>query len=178
MQHQTETNGIRTRYDLFSRLLHWVIAVAMIYVMIVGYSLHFMANERIFSFFSETNMSIALVLTPLMVLRFLWRYFRPAVPYGEMLKGHGKGLVHLLHEIFYLLIFVVLVSGFLMLEKGFQVFGVIDFPRPVANLEVNKFFFTLHRYACIALAGMILVHVAAVIKHHCFEKNAILRRML
>ncbi|MGQ8773053.1 cytochrome b [Serratia sp. NA_112.1] len=178
MQHQTETIGIRTRYDLFSRLLHWIIAVAMFYVMIVGYSLHFMPNERIFTFFSETNMSLALVLTPLMMARFLWRFFRPSVPYGEMLKGHGKGLVHLLHEVFYLLIFVVLISGFLMLEKGFQVFGVIDFPRPVDSLEVNRFFFVIHRCSCVALAGMIVLHVAAVIKHHYFEKNAILHRML
>jgi Cytochrome B561 len=118
MQHQTETIGIRTRYDLFSCLLHWVIAVAMIYVMNVGYLLHFMPDERIFTFFSETNMSLALIMTPLMAVCFLWRFFRPTVPYGEMLKGHGKGLVHLLHEVFYLLIFVVLISGFLMVEKG------------------------------------------------------------
>lgn len=58
-----------------------------------------------------------------------------------MLQGHEKGLVHLLHEIFYLLIFVVLLSGFLMLEHGFAVFGAIDFPRPIANLDVNRFFF-------------------------------------
>lgn len=166
------------RYDLFSRLLHWGIAAVMIYVMIVGYSLHFMTDARIFAFFSVTNMSLALVLTPLMAARFIWRFFRPKVPYGDMLQGHHKGLVHLLHEIFYLLIFVVLLSGFLMLEHGFAVFGALDFPRPIANLDVNRFFFAVHRYACIALSAMIVLHVAAVIKHHCFARQAILRRML
>jgi len=178
MQHQTRVPNVRTRYDLFSRILHWSIAVVMIYVMIIGYSLHFIPNEQVYTFFSETNMSLATALTPLMMIRFLWRYFRPAVPYGEMLKGHDKGLVHLLHEIFYLLIFVVLISGFLMLEKGFQIFGVIDFPRPISNVEVNRFFFSVHRGSCMALAGMIILHMAAVIKHHCIEKKAILHRML
>ncbi|HIH4161001.1 TPA: cytochrome b/b6 domain-containing protein, partial [Serratia marcescens] len=79
------------RYDLFSRLLHWGIAAVMIYVMIVGYSLHFMTDARIFAFFSVTNMSLALVLTPLMAARFIWRFFRPKVPYGDMLQGHEKG---------------------------------------------------------------------------------------
>lgn len=176
MQQQTE--ALTARYDLFSRVLHWGIAVAMIYVMIVGYSLHFIPNPRVFTFFSETNMSLGLVLTPFMVARFLWRYFRPPVPYGEMIKGHAKGLVHLLHEMFYLLIFVVLITGFLMMEKGFNFFGVIDFPRLITNLEINRFFFAVHRYSCIALAGMMVLHIAAVIKHHYFEKNAILRRML
>ncbi|MEX5714982.1 cytochrome b [Serratia ureilytica] len=105
-------------------------------------------------------------------------FFRPKVPYGDMLQGREKGLVHLLHEIFYLLIFVVLLSGFLMLEHGFAVFGAIDFPRPIANLEVNRFFFAVHRYSCIALSAMIVLHIAAVIKHHCFARRAILRRML
>lgn len=95
-----------------------------------------------------------------------------------MLQGHEKGLVHLLHEIFYLLIFVVLLSGFLMLEHGFAVFGAIDFPRPIANLDVNRFFFAVHRYSCIALSAMVVLHIAAVIKHHCFAGQAILRRML
>nr|WP_252978537.1 cytochrome b/b6 domain-containing protein [Serratia plymuthica] len=43
---------------------------------------------------------------------------------------------------------------------------------------MNRFFFVIHRCSCVALAGMIVLHVAAVIKHHYFEKNAILRRML
>ncbi len=166
------------RYDFFSRILHWGIAAVIIYVMIVGYSLHFMTDTRIFTFFSVTNMSLALVITPLMAVRFAWRFFRPSVPYGEMLKGHEKGLVHLLHEIFYLLIFMVLISGFLMLESGFSIFGNIDFPRPVANLEVNRFFFVVHRYSCIALSVMIVLHVTAVIKHHCLSRKAILQRML
>lgn len=167
-----------TRYDFFSRVLHWGVAATMIYLMTVGYLLHFMTDARVFAFFSTANMSLALLLTPLMVVRFVWRFFRPSVPYGEMLKGHEKSLVHLLHEIFYLLIFLVLISGFLMLEKGFAVFGLIDFPRPVNNLDVNQFFFAVHRYSCIALSAMIVLHVSAVIKHHCFAKQAILRRML
>ncbi|WOX38504.1 cytochrome b, partial [Serratia marcescens] len=78
---------------------------------------------------------------------------------------------------FYLLICLVLISGFLMLENGFAVFGFIDFPCPVNNLEVNQFFLAAHRYSCIALSAMMVIHVSAVIKHHCFVKRTILRRM-
>ncbi len=165
------------RYDFFSRLMHWTIAAAMIYVTIVGYSLHFIADAGLYSFLSVTNMSLALVLTPLMIARYIWRFFRPEVPYGKMLKGHEKGMVHLLHEIFYLLIFVVLISGFLMLQNGFAVFGIIDFPRPVENLDVNLFFFAVHRVSCIALTAMIVLHIAAVIKRS-YARQGILKRML
>ena len=127
------------RYDLFSRLLHWGIAAVMIYVMIVGYSLHFMTDARIFAFLRDQYV-VGFGADAADGGALYLALFRPKVPYGDMLQGHQKGLVHLLHEIFYLLIFVVLLSGFLMLEHGFAVFGAIDFPRLIANLDVNRFF--------------------------------------
>jgi len=63
---------------------------------------------------------------------------------------------------FYLLICLVLISGFLMLDNGFAVFGFSDFPYPVNNLEVNQFFLAAHRYSCIALSTMMVIHVSAV----------------
>jgi cytochrome b561 len=173
-----QNNAPRTRYDRFSRLLHWVLAVGIIYASLVGYGLHFISDPRIFTFFSELNMSLATMMTLLMILRFTWRFFRPAVPYAEHIKGNKKGLVILLHEIFYLIIFTVLISGFLMLKDGYMLFGLLSVAQPLQNLEVNLFFFQVHRYSCIALGGMLLMHVAAVIKHQVFDKNDILSRMV
>ncbi|WP_431223443.1 cytochrome b [Serratia sp. L9] len=167
-----------SRYDPFSRILHWVLAIGIIYAAIVGYGLHFISNPQVFNFFSELNMSLATLMTALMIIRFIWRFFRPAVPYGEQIRGHKKGLVVLLHEVFYLIIFVVLISGFLMLEHGYSLFGLVDIPQPLNNLEVNRFFFTVHRYSCIALSAMLLMHISAVIKHQWVDKNPILSRMV
>lgn len=168
----------KTRYDLFSRILHWVLAIGIIYATIVGYGLHFISDPQVFTFFSELNMSLATVMATLMVVRFIWRFFRPSVPYGSHITGHKKGLVVLLHEIFYLIIFAVLISGFLMLEHGYSLFGLIQIPQPLENLEVNRFFFTVHRISCISLGLMLLMHVCAVIKHQLFDKNPILSRMV
>lgn len=168
----------RSRYDRFSRILHWVLAVGIIYAGLVGYGLHFISDPHVFSFFSELNMSLATVMTLLMIVRFTWRFFRSAVPYGEHIQGNKKGLVILLHEVFYLIIFVVLISGFLMLKDGYSLFGMLPIPQPLHNLEVNIFFFTVHRYSCMALGLMLLMHVAAVIKHQLIDKKNILSRMV
>lgn len=168
----------RSRYDRFSRILHWVLAVGIIYASLVGYGLHFISDPQIFTFFSELNMSLATVMTLLMIVRFTWRFFRPSVPYGKHIQGSKKGLVILLHEIFYLIIFVVLISGFLMLKDGYTLFGMLSVPQPLHNLEVNLFFFSVHRYSCMALGLMLLMHVAAVIKHQLVDKHNILSRMV
>lgn len=168
----------RTRYDSLSRILHWVVAIGIIYITIVGYTLHFMTNPQTFTFFSELNMSLATFMVPLMVFRFCWRFFRPSVPYDAHISGYKKGMVVLLHEIFYLLIFMVLISGFLMLEHGYSFFGLMQIPQPLNNPPVNHFFFIVHRYSCIALALMLIMHIAAVIKHQLIDKYPILSRMM
>lgn len=166
------------RYDLFSRILHWILAIGIIYATIVGYGLHFISDPQVFRFFSDLNMSLATVMAVLMTVRFVWRFFRPSVPYGSQISGHKKGLVILLHEMFYLIIFAVLISGFLMLEHGYVMFGLIQIPQPLNNPEVNRFFFSVHRYSCIALGIMLLMHISAVIKHQLMDKNPILSRMV
>ncbi|WP_369795927.1 hypothetical protein [Serratia sp. SCBI] len=59
--------------------------------MIVGYSLHFMTDARIFAFFSVTNMSLALVLTPLMAARFIWRFSGLKCLMAICCKGTRRG---------------------------------------------------------------------------------------
>lgn len=172
------TSDINTRYDKFTRLLHWICAAGIIYATTVGYSLHFITDQTIFNFFSQLNMSLATVVTLLMSVRFIWRFFRPSVPYSGHITGHKKGFVVLMHELFYLIIFVVLISGFLMLEHGYSLFGLVAIPQPIKNEAVNHFFFMVHRGGCIALSVMLMLHVAAVIKHQWIDKNAILSRML
>ncbi|WP_312240229.1 cytochrome b/b6 domain-containing protein [Pantoea sp.] len=172
-----DNSNVRARYDKFSRLLHWVCAVGIIYASIVGYALHFITDKKIFAFFSELNMSLATVVTVLMVMRFVWRFFRPSVPYGSHITGAKKGAIVFMHELFYLIIFVVLISGFIMLEHGYRLFGLVNIPQPVRNEAVNHFFFMIHRGGCIALSVMLLLHVAAVAKHHWVDKNPILSRM-
>jgi cytochrome b561 len=88
-----------------------------------------------------------------------------------------KGVVVLMHEVFYMIIFVVLITGFLMLEHSFSMFGIWHIPQPIESLTINRFFFTIHRYACILLVVMLVLHVLAVVKHSLMGNKGILKRM-
>ncbi|MEA5166608.1 cytochrome b/b6 domain-containing protein [Enterobacter bugandensis] len=169
---------IAKRYDRFSRLLHWVVAAVIIYAMCMGYILHALEGTRWFTFFSVLNMSLGTIATPIMMVRFVWRFFRPSVPYPATVAGRKKQLVVFIHELFYLTIMVVLVSGFLMLQKDYNLFGLVPVSRPIAIAEVNAFFFQMHRYSCILLGVILLGHVAAVLKYTFSGQREILQRML
>ncbi|WP_261132670.1 cytochrome b [Serratia quinivorans] len=166
------------RYDRFTRILHWVVAVVIIYAMCMGYILHALEGTRWFAFFSVLNMSLGTIATPIMLVRFVWRFFRPSLAWPASISLRKKQMVVFIHEVFYLTIFVVLVSGFLMLQKDFHLFGLLPISRPIDVPVINHFFFVIHRYSCIMLGTILLMHVAAVLKYTFSGKPEILRRML
>lgn len=166
------------RYDLLSRFLHWLVAIVIIYAMAMGYILHALEGTRWFNFFSVLNMSLGTIATPIMVLRFIWRFLRPSVPLPAFIPRYKKQLIILFHELFYLTIFVVLISGFLMLQQDYHLLGLIPVAHPVSIQAVNDFFFQIHRYSCILLGIFLIIHVAAVLRDSSRKEKNILRRML
>lgn len=172
------TSGSVVRYDRFTRLLHWLVAAVIIYAMCMGYILHALEGTQWFTFFSELNMSLATIATPIMLVRFTWRFFRPSLARSAGISLRQKQMVAFVHEVFYLTILVVLVSGFLMLQKDYHLFGLLLVTRPIDVPVINQFFFTIHRYSCILLGTLLVIHVAAVLKHTFSGKPEILRRML
>jgi Cytochrome B561 len=166
------------RYDIFTRVLHWVVATVIIYAMCMGYLLHALEGTRWFTFFSVLNMSLGTIATPIMLVRFIWRFFRPSVAWPSIISRRKKQMVVFIHEVFYLTIMVVLVSGFLMLQKDYSLFGLLPVSRPITVTVINEFFFQVHRYSCILLGVILLAHIAAVMKYTLTGQRQILQRML
>ncbi|EHR5764749.1 MULTISPECIES: cytochrome b [Vibrio diabolicus subgroup] len=166
-------------FDFITRAFHWIIAGATIYALIAGYVMLLVmdSHPNFFSFLSTLNMSLATLIFPLFVLRWVWKYFRPDV---ESESGSAKyhGLVKIAHSTLYLLMFIVFVSGFLMLKHHYDFFWLIEVPNLVSNENINDFFFLVHRYACILLSLFVLMHALAAFVHHFFLKDKVLLRML
>lgn len=166
-------------YDPLSRFLHWVMAVSIIYNLLTGYlMLFFLDDPQQFTVLSEINISLAYVGFNLFVLRWVWSFFRrevTAIPGVSVLQQH---LAHLVHSLLYFNLFVVYVSGLLMMKHPFEVFGLVTINNLINTLEVNNFFFSLHRFSCVSLTLLILLHVLAALKHQWLAKNNVLYRML
>jgi len=177
VKRRSEASRPRKRYDRLSRHLHWSVAIGIIFTLAVGYAMHAVTNETVHHVLSTLNMSVATVVMVLMMVRFVWRFFRPEVTHGEHMPFVQRAVADFAHEVFYLIIFCVLISGFLMLKHSFVFFGFVEIPRLIHEEAVNDFFFGMHRVSCIALVAMLLLHVAAVFKHQKIDKHPILTRM-
>lgn len=168
---------MKTYYDPLTRILHWLMAIVIIYTTIAGYLMHLTIdnNLKLSSFISTLNMSMATLITPLFFLRWCWRHLRNPLPV-EPVRHHK--LAKIIHSLIYFLMFSVLLSGFLMLKQEYQLFWLYTVPNPITSPEINNFFFRVHRISCGLLATLVLLHSSAALYHHYVTCNRILYRML
>ncbi|MEZ9159780.1 cytochrome b [Vibrio lentus] len=167
------------RYDLLSRVLHWVMASVIIYATVAGYVMHFVTSKpELFSFLSVLNMSLATVATPLLAIRYIWSHFRATPPMPSSVAASQICLAKLAHSLMYLVMFMVFSTGYLMLKEPYSLFWLTTVDNLITDPAINSFFFYLHRTSCIALAFLILLHISAALKHHFVSKNYVLKMMI
>lgn len=169
----------REAYDIFAQLLHWSMAVIIIYTTIAGYAMHLVMDyEIIFNFLSTLNMSLATVAAPLLVIRYLWSFFRIDPNMPRSISNFQVSIAKLVHSLMYLLMFIVFTTGYLMLDHSYSFFWQIEIENLIKNKEVTHFFFLIHRIACISLMVSVVLHILAALKHQYIARNNLIRLML
>lgn len=173
-------NSVRTtdRYDGLARFLHWVFAAVIIYASVVGYVLAHTAGGAVHDFLSRLNMSLSTVLILLFPLRLGWKFARVEPRALPVASTWQRSLAAGVHNLMYLTIFTVLASGFLMIPNGYSFFGLIEIHTPFARGALTDHMFAVHRASCALLAGLIVLHVLAVVKHQLIARINVLARML
>lgn len=169
------------RYDLLTRLLHWLLAVLLVAVFGLGLWLAglglFDGRQAAVGLWHKSLGGLAGVL---MLLRLVWRWRQPALPTVGSLAE--QSLARFVQALLYMLVLLAAVSGYLLATgsgRALEWFGVL--PVPVlwlldsAALEQVK---NLHVASVWALAGLTLLHLLAVLKHQLLDRHAVLRRML
>lgn len=167
------------RYDVLTRVLHWIFATVIIYATVIGYVLAKIGNRAEHDLLSMLNESFATVLLMLFPFR-LWRIIRRKRTVPAPISGiplFQQKLAHTVHGLMYLTIACVLVSGYLMIPNGYSFFGLVTIPTPFSAGRLTHALFLTHRVSCAVLAAFIVLHVLAVIKHQLMGRK-VLRRML
>ena len=174
------------RYTGTAIALHWVLALALIGIFGFGLymtSLPFSPTRlKYFNWHKWAGMTILI----LSALRLLWRItHRPpalpdavtrAMPAWQQVAHHGA------HHLMYALFFAVPLMGWIYSSAaGFPIvlFGVLPLPDLVGKSpELAEALKPWHGYLAYSLAALVVVHVAAVVKHQWMDRDGLLARML
>ena len=195
-------NSGAARYSAVAIVLHWAIAAAIVLMIPLGFWMHWSsehgdASEAVFRAF-QLHKSIGLAVLALSVVRLGWRLANPPPPPPAHMPGWERFIAKATHWAFYALMIGLPVSGWLYVSAGWSIHE--DAPLPVATrffglFEVPALFglstagvetradvaeaaFGAHRLMAFAMLGLAPLHVLAALKHHVFDRDETLVRMV
>jgi len=179
-----------TGYGTVARSLHWVIAALIVLQFLLApIPERLPPGVHVTPLFGldiagqlAAHKSFGMTVLMLMIVRFLWRLRSAPPPLPATMKPFTRGLAHASHIGFYVILFAMPLTGWLMISaKGSSVawFGLWNWPNLVAqNERAFETFRMIHDTLSRVLFFLAILHVVAALKHHFWNKDNVLVRML
>lgn len=170
------------RYTRTAIALHWLMALLLVGTFGLGVYMYDLpltpVKLRLYSWHKWAGVTAFLLLW----FRLVWRMTHPAPALPAAMPRWQQQAAHFLHLALYGLMLAIPLSGWLMSSaKGFQTvwFGVLPLPDLLDKDEaLGDLLKSLHMGLNLALAGAVLAHLGAAIKHHLIDRDDVLARML
>jgi cytochrome b561 len=181
----SSTNSFNSRYHGFAILLHWVLGFALIAVFALGvYMADLPFSPQRLKLYSWHKWAGVCILF-LSLLRLVWRVMHrpPALPAKiEQAMPRWQAVAHhATHHGLYLLFFAVPLIGWAYSSAaGFPIvlFGLLPLPDFVpVDKALAELIKPWHEISALAMAALVLLHVAGALKHALIDRDGLLQRM-
>lgn len=190
-------------YGAVAKLLHWTIALLVIGMLAVGYTMVNLMEEygdrQIATY--QLHKIVGVTVLGLVLLRLFWRWFNPRPRLPENMNILERAGARATHWAFYLLLVAQPVSGLLMhaswpfresaspwILEWFPFLRAVptdgklsDFVPGMgeaADMTLYDALKTVHLTISLVIVAFLVLHVAAALRHHIVKKDDTLRRML
>ncbi|MFZ5575588.1 MAG: cytochrome b [Pseudomonadota bacterium] len=169
------------RYTTTAIALHWGVALLILSAFPLGlYMVDLPLSPdklKLYSYHKWIGVTVFL----LVAARLAWRLAHTPPPLPDGIAAWQRRASSAVHGALYVLMVAIPLSGWLMSSaKGFQTvwFGVIPLPDLLArDRELGDLLAGVHQALNYTLAALVILHVAAALKHHFIERRPFLQRM-
>lgn len=167
------------RYGLAAVVLHWVSALFVIVVGILGL-LHDSWSKQTQGFWINMHAQLGLLVWVLAIARLTWRFGHPAPRLPDDVGPLSRRLSGPVHAALYVLMLVIPILGIITFIWHARVFNFglfhVDF-----GVRSNRSIFhpteNVHGYLAYVLFALVGVHALAALWHHFVRHDGVLRRM-
>jgi len=168
------------RYSGIAILLHWALALLLLFQLGLGWALEDLPNATRFTAF-QFHKSVGILILVLSLARLLVRL---AVPRPAAAEGAPavKLLAGAVHWLLYGVMILGPLTGWIIVSTArvklpTLLFGVVPLPHLPVSPALNVPAETLHGLIGWLLAGLFLLHVAGALRHHLLRDDLIARMM-
>ncbi|MCF3936025.1 cytochrome b/b6 domain-containing protein [Acuticoccus sp. M5D2P5] len=181
-----------SRYTTGAILLHWLIALLVLAQIAGGYAMTDILQEGSATQYDvfQLHKSLGITILVLTLARILWRFFNPPPAMPASVSRLERGLARLVHVVFYALLLVIPLSGWVLISASpVDVDTVLFFQEalPWPNLPgfggfsaetQNAFVGTVgdvHATLAYAVALLVVLHIVGAVKHQFAERGYLAR---
>lgn len=169
------------RYGPVAQALHWSVVLLLLVQLTLAWIAHDLPIGPDKVGVLAIHKSFGITILVLATLRLLWRLVDapPALPPMRKWQAHASRVSH---YALYALLFAMPLSGWIMSSaSNYPVswFGFVQLPDLVApDADLKQELRDLHGVMSKVLMGLVVLHVAAALKHQFFDGDDLLYRML
>ena len=157
-------------YSTSRVLLHWVSAAIILWATFSGFGVTLLSPDHPFRQWVE---SINPQLTSLFIPIFAWRlWLALKAPYYVRTTGQERA-ASAAHAALYAVVSGVLITGVLMMSHPVTLLALIPLPQLIHSQPALLHLHQLHHLLCMALAGLVALHLAAVVMHQVRGKSVL-----
>lgn len=172
-----------TRFGHLSVLIHWLVAITVYGMFALGlWMVSLGYYDGWYHKAPEIHKSIGIILFIVMIVRVIWRFTSPPPKPLSSYSHFTRISAILAHIMLYLVLFAILISGYLISTADGQpinVFGWFEIPALITEGATQADTAgQIHLYLAWFVVVLSLLHGAAALKHHFIDRDVTLKRML
>ena len=171
-----------TRYTPIAQGLHWIIAALIVVQFILAWTADDLPLGMHKLALLTRHKNFGMTVLMLAILRLAWRFTHRPPPLPADMTSIERTLAHATHAAFYGLLLAMPLTGWLMSSaKNYSVswFGLFTWPNLIGKNEAAfAFLKSTHDLLGDALLAIAILHVLAALKHHFWNRDDVLVRML
>lgn len=187
-QTSTPSNGRGLRntpqgYGLVAIMLHWLVALAAIGLFSLGVWMTGLGYyDDWYKRGPELHKSIGIMLFIVMLGRVLWSAVNVQPEDEPGTSTMQRRAAHGMHRLLYVLLFTLMISGYLISTadgRPIQVFDLFAVPATLSGIDnMEDVAGEVHWYLALALISFAGLHALAALKHHFIDRDRTLIKML
>lgn len=161
------------RYSRVAMWFHWSIAAFVVVNLVIG-----LFHDAIGGM--ALHKAIGITVLVLTAGRVAWRLGHRPPPLPAHTPGWEKGVAHATHWTLYLLMIAMPVTGWMMVSAGTRPltwFGLFDIPKLPVDKAAGAFGSQAHGLLGWLMLALVVLHVAAALRHRLILRDGILARM-
>lgn len=164
-------------------LLHWTVALGVIGLFGVGLWMDGLDYDHTwYKLAPHYHKSFGVCVVALMLLRLVWRT-TTGVP--NALDSHSnieRVMAKIAHWLLYAGVILMFPTGYLITTakgQGLDVFGLFSIPATITGIDnLENLAGDIHELMAFSIITIAALHAVAALKHHFFDRDATLKRML